>query len=180
MTFGAIRRLGRILPRERESLFVMRDGKRTKQMSGARKALRAKPFEVISHTADKGMVARGATLEDLLINAAKGMFSLVADPDLISLDREEKVTAEGEDREALLVNFLSELLFLFDARREIFKSFDIIELDAEADGTLKVTAVARGCRYDGLYPSQLKAVTWHNLAVREVPGGLEATVIFDV
>jgi len=78
------------------------------------------------------------------------------------------------DREALLVDWLNEILFLAEVERWVAVDFDIAEISAE-----QLKASARGVPVDEP-PALVKAATFHGLAVEEGDGGFQAEVIFDV
>ena len=88
-----------------------------------------KEFEFINHTADVGIIAYGADMSEAFANAAKALFSLITDLDDVveGLHRDIELTAP--DQESLLVEWLNELIYLFDAEQIIFKRFDITELN---------------------------------------------------
>ncbi|MGE5572481.1 MAG: archease [Bacteroidota bacterium] len=78
----------------------------------------SRPYEVLEHTADVGIRARGRTLEEAFANAALGMMSLVVPEPRRVLEREERqVRACAADLEGLLVGWLSEFVYLIDAER---------------------------------------------------------------
>ena len=134
-------------------------------------------FEIIEHTADVGVIAHGADMKQAFANAARGLFSLIAELDAVRevLHRDIKVTAT--DKESLLVEWLNELIYQFDVENIIFKRFDIIELD-----NTQLKARSYGEKVD---PSRhklktaVKAATYHLLKV-EKDGGYKVQVIFDI
>lgn len=137
-----------------------------------------KPFETLEHTADVGLKSSGDTLAEAFVNAAKGMFSLIIDPDTISEDDGVEVYVEAEDREALLVEWLNELLYLFEVDHWIFRRFVIEETDDEHF----LKGKAFGEELDlGRHQIkiQIKAVTYHMLKVEHDDHWI-AQVIFDV
>ncbi|MCK4843903.1 MAG: archease, partial [Dehalococcoidia bacterium] len=77
-------------------------------------------FEIIDHVADVGIVAYGTDVEELFSNAALALFSLITEPESIEekLHLDLEVSSEGRDR--LLVEWLNELIYLFDAERILF------------------------------------------------------------
>ena len=87
-----------------------------------------KDFEIIDHTADVCIVAYGANISQAFANAARAMFSLITELDDVEevLHRDIKLTAP--DEESLLVEWLNELIYQFDAENIIFKRFDISQL----------------------------------------------------
>jgi SHS2 domain-containing protein len=92
--------------------------------------------------------------------------------------RELTVKAEGSDPQDLLVNWLSEILYLHDAEGWLFHEFNVQEL---RDNT--ITATARGERFDrARHQAKLlvKAVTYHQLALEQTPQGWGARVYVDI
>jgi SHS2 domain-containing protein len=128
--------------------------------------------ELIEHTADVGLRIWAPTLEDVFAEAAIGLVGVMgtADGDPVS----ERVTLESTDLDALFVDWLSEVLFLFEARKIVPLDVRVgidrehCSLDATIDG-VRVTM------FDEHGPA-VKAVTFHGLRVAEG----EATVYLDV
>jgi SHS2 domain-containing protein len=135
-------------------------------------------FRVLEHTADIGFEALGASREELFANAASALINLVVDLDTIRPSRELTVKAEGSTLPDLLVNWLSEILYLHDAEGWLFRDFRVQEL-----GEKLITATARGEKFDrGRHQAklQVKAVTYHQLALQETPQGWRAQVYVDI
>jgi len=87
-----------------------------------------KPFEVIDHTADIGIVAYGADIKQVFANAALGLFNLMADLDAFKEDLQRELELSAEDVEVLLVEWLNELIYIFDVEHIIVKRLEIDEL----------------------------------------------------
>jgi SHS2 domain-containing protein len=81
---------------------------------------------------------------------------------------------ESVDREALLVDWLNEILFLAEVERWVAVEFNILEISS-----VHLEASALGVPVEES-PALVKAATFHGLAVEERAGGLQAEVIFDV
>jgi SHS2 domain-containing protein len=132
-------------------------------------------YEELDHTADVGIRAYGATLEELFENAAAGMFSLIADPAKVKPVGEVEVRVQGEDLEELMVNWLQELLFLHETQRLLLCEFDV-----KLQG-LTLRASARGEKIDKRHhdlKAVVKAVTYHKIKVDPKKGVAE--IIFDI
>jgi SHS2 domain-containing protein len=132
-------------------------------------------YEELDHTADVGIRAYGASLEELYASAAAGMFSLIADLRKVRAVGEVEVRASADDPEALMVRWLSELLFLHDTQRLLLKDFDV-----HLNG-LSLRAHARGEAIDKARHElklNIKAVTYHRLRIDAKAGFAE--VIFDI
>ena len=93
----------------------------------------SRPYEVLEHTADVGIRARGWTLEETFANMALGMMSLIV-PELGRiLEREDRrVEARAADLEGLLVAWLSEVVYLVDAERFLVAKIEDIHIHRRA------------------------------------------------
>ena len=85
-----------------------------------------------------------------------------------------QVSVQAEDREMLLVEWLSELLYLGEREGVVFTEFDILELSSD-----KLRAIARGGRAQE-YQAYIKAVTFSELDIQRRGGLFETVVVFDV
>ncbi len=136
-----------------------------------------KKFEIFDHTADTGVIAYGDDLKEAFENAAAGMFSLITDLNSIENNQTRKIDIDSTDYENLLVNWLNELIYLFDVENIIFNRFDIIRLDDNA-----LSAVVSGEKVD-LSRHEIrigiKAATYHMLKI-EKNGLYKVQVIFDI
>lgn len=130
-------------------------------------------YEELDHTADWAFRAFGTDLKELFQNAAYALFALEGALDAQStLTRE--IYVEGIDREALLVNWLSELLFLQETKRETYQKFEITKLsDTELQATVHGAHTQPITKF-------IKAVTYHDLKIEQTEKGWEATVVVDV
>lgn len=139
-----------------------------------------KPYEIIEHTADVGLKANGATLKELFENAAKGMFEIIAGKVRTGTEVKKKIEIkrEVEGLEELLVDWLSELLYIFDKETILFNDFRISELDDK-----KLTSESSGKKIDpasATFQTEIKAVTFHDLKIEKAVDGFSCTIIFDV
>ena len=138
----------------------------------------SEPFEILEHTADIGFRAWGATAEELFANAAKAMMSIATDTETVRAAGEISVEVAGTDYADLLVNWLSEVLYLFDSCRFTPKEFRI-----EAMEPTRLRATLRGEPRDEArhaWKLIIKAVTYHELEVAERNGRWEARVYLDI
>ncbi len=134
-------------------------------------------FEIIDHTADVGIVAYGANMEQAFANAAKALFSLIAEPNGVEEVMYQDTELTAPDQESLLVEWLNELIYLFDAENLIFKRFDITEL---TDTHLK--ARSYGHKVDSSKDKikmGVKAATYHMLKI-DKGDGCKVQVLFDI
>jgi len=136
-----------------------------------------KDFEILNHTADVGIIAYGADMSQAFANAAIALFSLITELGEVEevLHRDIKLTAP--DEESLLVEWLNELIYLFDAEKIIFKRFDIMNLN----GT-QLKARSYGEKVDSSkhkLKTGVKAATYHMLKVDKA-NGCKVQVLFDI
>ena len=142
---------------------------------GSLTANRQIAFEEIEHTADRALKIYGRDLEELLINAACGLNSLMGiDPGIKSDSQQKSITLEAIDAESLLVEWLSELAYWAEADMLVFYKFDFQEITPTY-----IRAIIYGNRA-GRLEKHVKAVTYHNLEIEKTKTGLAATVVFDV
>jgi protein archease len=137
-----------------------------------------KRYRVLEHTADVGFEAFGATQEEVFANAARALQDLSVDSDSIAAREELPVEAEGEDASELLVNWLSRILYLFDAEGWVFSDFELRHFEDRA-----LQAVARGEKFDRARHQvklQVKGITYHQLALERTPEGWRARVFVDI
>ena len=136
-----------------------------------------KEFEIIDHTADVGIRAYGADVKEAFANAARGLFSLITELDDIEEVEYRDIELTASDQENLLVEWLNELIYLFDAENIIFKRFDITHL---SDTQLK--ARSYGNKVDSSkhkIKMGVKATTYHMLKI-DKSNGVKVQVLFDI
>ena len=131
--------------------------------------------ELRQHTSEIELHIRAGSLGDLLAEAGRALAEVqLTSADCVPGGPARPIRVLSPDREALLVDWLNELIFLADIDRWVAMDFSI-DL---ADDT-EVRARASGVTLEWA-PSRVKAATFHCLRVENVPGGLEAEVILDV
>ena len=122
-------------------------------------------FEVLDHTADLRLVAHGKDLPDALAWIATGMFSVIADLDAVATRDAMRVSITSTDREALVVDWLNELLFRYETEGFLPRCFEVTVNDAG-------TALEARCAGEPADPARHrtspleKAATYHALEVK--------------
>jgi SHS2 domain-containing protein len=135
------------------------------------------PFEVIEHTADIGIIARGSNLPALFSNAASGMLSLLIQTGALRQDITRDVRLEAADTETLLVQWLNELLYIIYTEKLVLFKFDIL---------IKGTSLVACCAgqeielKSHMFKREIKAATYHDLRIVERDGEYSAQIIFDI
>ena len=136
-----------------------------------------KEFEILNHTADAGIIAYGSNINEAFANAAKGMFSLITELENVEeIDyRDTEITAS--DQETLLVEWLNELIYLFDVENILFNKFDITQLS-----NTYLQARSYGSKVDSSrheLKTGIKAATYHMLRI-DRDNGIKIQVLFDI
>jgi SHS2 domain-containing protein len=138
-----------------------------------------KDFELISYTADVGLRARGIDLSQAFANAARGMFSLITDLEKVNEVIYRDVAVTAPDKETLLVEWLNELIFLFDTEMLLFKRFHI--------GTFSESSLKARCYGEKVDKSRhelirgVKSATYHKLEVEQLPDNeYQVQVLLDI
>lgn len=130
-------------------------------------------FWEIEHTADWELNVWAPDYPGLLEQAARGMYAL-SGAKLKDGPRQARDLAISErDREGMLVSFLTELLYLGEIEG---LGFDTFSLRIEGD---RMEAHLEGASLESV-AKEIKAVTYHQLAVRKTGRGLEVNIVFDV
>lgn len=133
-------------------------------------------IEELGHTADIGLRIRADSPRALFACAGQAMFDLAgAKTDNAGPSNQRSVVVTSIDVESLLVDWLSELLYLHETTGEVYTdclvtSWSPTRLEATVEGGP---------------PAQppilhIKAVTYHQLRVVEEEGGWLAQVYFDI
>jgi SHS2 domain-containing protein len=136
-------------------------------------------FEFFEHTADIGAHIYGRTLEELFRNAAAALFEAFGALQKSGTGNQRSVELKTVSLEDLLHDWLSELLYEVEANHVLYDEFEFLHLNSQG---LKATLHGETIDFARSQTSEeIKAVTYHQLRVEELPGGTwRATVIFDV
>ncbi len=140
-------------------------------------------FEFLDHTADVAVRLCSPGEAGLLKDAAFALMSILLSPESGSIELKISVplSLEAEDPEALLVDFLNELIYLFDTERLLVGRVDVEEIRLDRPSRLRV--VLQGETYDPPRHSaktEVKAATFHGMRVVRTCRGVEAEVVFDL
>lgn len=131
--------------------------------------------EILEHVGEVRLRVRGPSIGALAAEAGRALASLeLGRPASAGHGDQRSVEVRSTDREALLVDWLNELIFLAETERWVATEFEI-----ESESDLHVRARARGVDVEEA-PARVKAATFHGLRVARVRDGLEAEVLLDV
>jgi len=134
-------------------------------------------FSLESHTADVAVAATAPDLGSLFAAVADGLTAAMCDELPDGGDRFD-VTARGESLEALLFEYLDELIYQRDVRAVL--PADHRAIVEETGGGWRVDASARGLPFETVDAREVKAVTYSEMTVARTDDGWRAYVVLDV
>lgn len=135
-------------------------------------------FEILDHTADIGLIVYGSNLKVLFENAGEAFFHLITDLKKVRRRVERRINIGGESLDRLMVDWLSELLYLHDVESLLFKGFKV-----ESVGEDGLRAVVKGEPFQEqihVIKTEVKAVTYHQIQIQRENGRWKARVILDL
>jgi SHS2 domain-containing protein len=135
-------------------------------------------YRQLSHTADMAWRIWGASLPELFENAGGALISTLTDRRTLRRTELREINVEAPDLEALLVDWLNHLLYLFDVEGFLGREFKVVSLTPR-----RLQARVRGDIFDpARHPEKtgVKAATYHHLAITPKNRGWQATVILDL
>ena len=85
-------------------------------------------FRSVSHTADAGFKLWGKTVADIFVQGAQALYGLMTDRRRLRARQVMEVEVEALDQEALLVDWLNHLLYLYDTKGFLAREIEILEI----------------------------------------------------
>ena len=145
-------------------------------------------YEYFDVTADIGFYAYGKSLEEVYENAGLAMFDVITDIGKVKKDEVEEFEIVSEDLVSLLYDYLEELLFLQDTELLFFSDFKVnIEKIEDKNSShlenYKLTCCAYGEEINWdvhAHKSEVKAITFHKMCVKEEEGIFKLRAILDL
>ena len=145
-------------------------------------------YDYFDVTADIGFYAYGKSIEEAYENAGLAMFNVITDISKVKKEESREFEIVSEDLVSLLYDYLEELLFLQDTEFLFFSDFKVnIEkiVDSESSNleNYKLTCFACGEEIDWNVhspKSEVKAITFHKMCVKEDDGVFKLRAILDL
>lgn len=134
-------------------------------------------FTLREHTADVAVEATGETLGETFASMADGMAGAMCEGVPPDGDRFE-LSVTAENREALLFDYLDELIYQRDVRGVL--PVDNRATVTQSEAVWELTGSARGVPLGQLAAREVKAVTYSEMTLEEVDDGWYAYVVLDV
>lgn len=135
-------------------------------------------YTLLDHTADLKIRITGNSWAALFQNAGLALADLICDPDTLTPEKSWTIDIEGDDPADLMVNYLRELLYQWSGEEKLINSVDILDLSDRTMSARIHTTRYNPDQHTILY--EIKAVTYHQIAVGPTDGGWQAMVVFDI
>ncbi len=126
-------------------------------------------FKFLEHTSDAYIEARGSSLDEAFIYAAKGMFEVITDTIKVDAVVLKEIRDSAIDLENALYRWLEDLLILHDSEGLVFRDFDV-KIERTGQNEIKILGVAKGEKFDPLkheVRTEVKAVTYSLMEIRK-------------
>ncbi len=141
-------------------------------------------YEFHDHPADIQVHAVGDTLEQAIREAVLAMMTTMTSAENIRSETSRETTLSAPDLEILVVNYLSEYLYYFDAERLLFADVKISPIQYnEKTGEYTISSISYGENFDPQrheMKTEIKAVTYSFLEVIQKKEKSEIWIVFDL
>jgi len=137
-------------------------------------------FKFLSHTADEKFRAFGKNLEEAFENAAYAMKEIIT-YDKIKPRIKKKIKIASDSEEALLYDFLEQLLILLDSKKFILSKVEKLKIERK-DHSFILNASISGDNNPKNYEikTSIKAVTYEEMFIRKTKNKVTVQVIVDI
>jgi SHS2 domain-containing protein len=135
-------------------------------------------YRIIEHTADTGFEVRGSTKAKVFESAARAFFNIMWQIEVQKENEPETIEISGNDLEELLVNFLEEFLYLYDAKGLVCSR---IQVETVSNNMVRARAWLQ--KFNETNDQELlnvKAVTYHQLFVGRENDTWTARIFLDI
>ena len=140
-------------------------------------------YKFVDHTADVQVKSWGRNLEEAFSQTAYSLMATIT-PDLNKINPkiEKVLKVEAEDKEALLFDFLSEFLYIFDVEDLVFSDIEVKRIK-KVNEQFELQAILKGEKFDknkhelGI---EVKAITYSFMEIDESEEKVEISIVFDI
>jgi SHS2 domain-containing protein len=132
-------------------------------------------YEILEHKADLKIRAFGKTKEELFENAMIGMFeSAKYEKEVKNQKSKVKIKITSADLPSLLVDFLSEVLYLVETKKLVFEKVEFKEF---SENEIEANLIGKPLKRMRVH---IKGVTYHDLDIHQEKGEWQTTILFDI
>ncbi len=134
------------------------------------------PFRFLDHVADERVACWGANLDELFTSAMDALYAVALQDRRDETPYTRRIQLEGDGLDDLMVRWLQELIYLLDVEHFAAAAVEFDRID-----THRLDAVLQGyrCRPEDR-KTEVKAATYHGIAVEHRDGQYRAEVLFDL
>ena len=139
-------------------------------------------FEIKNISGDLGLVVKGPTFEKAFESAAMAYYSLTSDPAAAEPAETVRTAVRGDDPGHLLVNFINDLIYLFETKGFLAGSCKVTIAGTGKNG-FELSAELKGEAFDAARHEKkllIKAATYHELKAIETAGGWRLEIVLDI
>jgi len=136
------------------------------------------PYQTIDHTADIGIAVQADNVETLFTEAARALSELIFGQRAFTAAETRTIIVKGSDLPDLMINWLRELLFLWNGENRIIGPVTILRIEElTIEATVQIDNTP--CDPHDIF-NEIKAVTYHAIEAAETAAGWQARIIFDI
>ena len=137
-----------------------------------------KKYRITKHQTELAVRISGSSQADLFANSAFALFDVMTDPATIEIKERIALEIEGSDREDLMVNWMRELLYLYQASGYLLKEVKISQVK---DTIVKAEVCGEKIDPDRHEIKQeIAAVAFHKSRMEKTGNQWIAQVIFEL
>ena len=135
------------------------------------------PYQTIDHTADIGIAVQADNVETLFTEAARALSELIFGKRAFAATETVTLAVKGSDWPDLMINWLRELLFLWNGDNRIIGPVTILKIEPfTVEAAVPVDNTP--CDPRDIF-NEIKAVTYHQIQAEKQASGWWARIIFD-
>jgi SHS2 domain-containing protein len=137
-----------------------------------------KKYRILNRSSDLAAKIYGGSQTDLFANAGHALFELITDMEKVQVTESLPLEVDGVDRDDLMVNWVRELLYLYQGSGYLLKEFKIVEVKDD-----HVRAEVRGEKFDPdrhEIKQEIKAVAYHQSRMDKTGNEWTAQVLFQL
>ena len=140
-----------------------------------------KPYIFLPHTADAKFQAWGKTFDEALKNAAYAMTDIITDHTQLRSYVKRKIKVTSESQEALLYDFLEQLLYLLDTDGFLLNEIKELKLLVKKNRFVLIASLL-GDNHPAKYEikTTIKAVTYQEMFVKHEKDRVTVQVVVDI
>ncbi|MFP4403179.1 MAG: archease [Candidatus Woesearchaeota archaeon] len=127
-------------------------------------------------TSDVVFEVNSKTIQELFIDSAKALFSIICEIDMIKQTKKTNVELKSDNLEELYINWLNYLIALVDIEEKFYSDFKIVSIN---ENNLKAICYGDDFKIE-LGKTVVKAVTYYDFEFKKTNKGFYAKVSLDI